>query len=1199
MAWAILSILFLGLLWFVALWLGLPIWLPIAVTAALALAWAFLLVWRRLQARRAAGQIEKALQSQADAQTQGARPDQQAEIQGMQGEFQKAVAALKSSKLARGGRDALAVLPWYLIIGPPGSGKSTALRASGLKFPYLTGRGGVRGVGGTRNCEWWLTNEAVILDTAGRYSTEEEDHAEWTAFLDTLKKARPRKPVNGLIVGVSVSDLGAESEEGAAALGQRMRERVDEVLERLQVVLPVYVLFTKCDLVPGFVETFGDLRKNERGQVWGFTVPVGDAREKGELFGEMFGELLATCEERALARMASERQQAARERIYGFPQQLDSLRANLAAFVSTLFTESVYQDAPILRGVYFTSGTQEGRTIDRVMSSMAEAFGVRPRAQAPEPVVEAKSYFLRDVFAKVLFPDQHIAVMSADALKRERIRRWVILGVAAAVALFVFTLPLRAFLLNRELVQSTGAIVDAVAAKLKATSGGAPPIDDIEPLRARLADLVERSESGAPLGMRFGMYQGDALLPHVRKFHAQAVRRLVLDPVFRQGVGEMEEFLRRFEATEQAPSAAEHARFYDELKMHLLVTAPRGLGEPRIDEPLAAWLGARVAARWQRRWSAAAAPASAERLAANASLYAKVLSADPTFALPRYEDLVRRVRRVLARVPMSMLAVERLAGEVDAKGYEVTLATVLGGPVPSLRSAEKVRGAFTRKGYDELKPRLDDPSGILELWVLASDPKELEAVQAREFERLRTRYFGEYIEEWTRFVESIAPAASPGSAGALSLLQDLTRGEPPPYARVFRAVGYNTRIAGAAGAAAAAAAGIVEKLMAKMPGQRKQAVEAALRVDREEAVIGPSDVQNAFAGLVAFGYAGDSAAAEAGAPAAKRTLPIDDYQEQLVFVRDALQTALESSDAAPLVGRVGAARTRIRSLVDAQPIGWRPTLERLLWPPIEAASSTSAREAAAGASVKWCSSVALPWKRNLAARYPFNRNGHDAALADVAEFFRPGSGLVWGCYNEALRSEIQRSGDDFKFQRQLGGATGFNPAVLTFLAKTQEITTVLFPAGSNDPSVPFTVRIRPTPNVASVVLEVDGQRFEYLNGPEEWRKMTWPATGKTAGALLRVRGANGREETLQQDGEWGFFRLLDAGQLKGEPGVRDFTMSFGFPGLGVNVVVDFRPARSEAPFFGIQRGGKGRLFAPFRSGLTAPLVIGKGSPPCH
>ncbi len=410
----------------VALWAGafllrFTLWIPSLVTVVAVAVVVGLFVWRRIKARKASGEIEKTLRSQADAHAQAVRPDQQAETEAMEAEFLKAVAALKTSKLARGGRDALAVLPWYLIVGPPGAGKSTALRNSGLQFPYLSSRGGgVRGVGGTRNCDWWLTNEAVILDTAGRYTTEDEDREEWSAFLDTLARARPDMPVNGLLVAVSLGDLGGETEEGCVDLAKRIRERLDEVMSRLQMVLPAYLLFTKCDLLPGFVETFSDLRKQDRGQIWGFTAAVEEGREApGELFRTRFDELVAVVDQRALARLGEERNLALRTRIFQFPRQLAALRANLATFVDTLYASNVYQDSPVMRGVYFTSGTQEGRTIDRVMGAMSSAFGVKPRDADEQPVLEAKSYFLRDVFKQVIFPDQKLAVRSAGAVRKQ------------------------------------------------------------------------------------------------------------------------------------------------------------------------------------------------------------------------------------------------------------------------------------------------------------------------------------------------------------------------------------------------------------------------------------------------------------------------------------------------------------------------------------------------------------------------------------------------------------------------------------------------------------------------------------------------------------------------------------------------------------------------------------------------------------
>src|SRR5690606_132711 len=300
---------------------------------------------------------------------------------------------LKQSKLGERGQNALYTLPWFMIVGPPGAGKTTAIRHSGLNFPLLDATGGaVKGVGGTRNCDWWFTNEAILLDTAGRYATQDDDQPEWFAFLDLLRRFRSKRPVNGVILAISASDILEQTEEQATQMARTLRARIDELQNRLDMVVPVYVMFTKVDLVAGFVEFFNDLKKSDRDHVFGATFPMDMAvqRKAEDLFEEEFGILVSQIHARAIRRVSKARKEM-RDRVIQFPLEFQALRTSITDFLAALFEDNTQDDKPIFRGFYFSSGTQEGNPVDRVLGGLARAFGLAPRVES-EARLEPKSY---------------------------------------------------------------------------------------------------------------------------------------------------------------------------------------------------------------------------------------------------------------------------------------------------------------------------------------------------------------------------------------------------------------------------------------------------------------------------------------------------------------------------------------------------------------------------------------------------------------------------------------------------------------------------------------------------------------------------------------------------------------------------------------------------------------------------------------
>ena len=168
--------------------------------------------------------------------------DLKGEIKALRDNWTDSLARLRESAGGKSAAATLTNLPWYIIIGEPASGKSTLLRKSGLDFPV--GDAAVSGMHGTRNCDWWFANEAIFLDTAGRYIIETQE-SEWVTFLGLLKKYRKKRPINGVLVAVAANSLLTKSHEELLNDAKRIRARLDELIDELGINFPTYILVTQ------------------------------------------------------------------------------------------------------------------------------------------------------------------------------------------------------------------------------------------------------------------------------------------------------------------------------------------------------------------------------------------------------------------------------------------------------------------------------------------------------------------------------------------------------------------------------------------------------------------------------------------------------------------------------------------------------------------------------------------------------------------------------------------------------------------------------------------------------------------------------------------------------------------------------------------------------------------------------------------
>src|SRR5690606_532415 len=387
------------------------------------------------------------------------------EAAGMQERFSRAIAALRKSGRARNLYD----LPWYVIIGAPGSGKTTALLNAALHFPLEQefGRDPLKGVGGTRNCDWWITDEAILLDTAGRYTTQDSDaqadRGGWHAFLALLRKHRRRRPINGVLLALSVADLLVQDEAERERHVRAIRQRLEELHRELGISFPVYVLFTKADLLAGFTEHFDDLNLAGRSQVWGVTFPL-EASQRGDAGEQLARELdllAARLQERIVGRLADERDLGRRAAAFAFPGQFAGLKPLLVQTINGIFRGSAVAGQAWVRGCYFTSGTQEGTPVDRMLGALSRTFGLSARAQ-PAPTAGGKSYFLEHLLKQVVFREAGLAGVNRSREMREAaigIVAYALVGLVTVLGIVALVSSYRA---NRAYVAEVQSLTDQV-----------------------------------------------------------------------------------------------------------------------------------------------------------------------------------------------------------------------------------------------------------------------------------------------------------------------------------------------------------------------------------------------------------------------------------------------------------------------------------------------------------------------------------------------------------------------------------------------------------------------------------------------------------------------------------------------------------------------------------------------------------------
>jgi Na+-transporting methylmalonyl-CoA/oxaloacetate decarboxylase gamma subunit len=347
-------------------------------------------------------------------------------VQDIRDRWSEAMRTLQESKVK------IYDLPWLLLIGEPQSGKTTTLRNSGLDFPV--GNDSLSGSGGTVNCDWWFTNESVILDTAGRFTLPVDsapDRQEWHAFLKMLRKYRPRCPINGVIVTIPATSLLEDSPETIRDKATKIHEKLHELVKILGVNFPVYIMVSKLDLVYGFAEFCGSLSSAERIQALGWNrKDIQSCGFKKDEYDSFFTVLASRLHFWSLRRLRDIPAGNEADRVYAFPLEFNRLKYPLASYFECIFRQDRFHVPLLLRGCHFSSGLQEGRSIAKALLGDPESNTPHGMiAEFAKSFIQSRAYFI-NVFYRKVFRERYLVTKAGKSTQREVILRMTAMAFA-------------------------------------------------------------------------------------------------------------------------------------------------------------------------------------------------------------------------------------------------------------------------------------------------------------------------------------------------------------------------------------------------------------------------------------------------------------------------------------------------------------------------------------------------------------------------------------------------------------------------------------------------------------------------------------------------------------------------------------------------------------------------------------------------
>lgn len=1051
---------------------------------------------------------------------------------------EEAVQFLKTSNLGTTGKDAVYSLPWYLVAGAPHAGKSSLVLGSNLNFQTLPSQrqSEQKFIRPTGSIDWRVTSDAVFVDTAGRYQTEGIDSEEWASLLETLKKYRGNRPVDGFLLVINTETILKSDEREMEELAKVLRARLDDSMQRLKVRFPVYVVFTHADAIEGFRDSFSSSKNEDKTLVWGATVPIEKSENAQALFDGEYELLHNSLMKRRIVRLSAPFPPVRQLRIFNFPLHFGSARRKFGSFINALFRPNPFSENPFLRGFYFTA------------SPVAKSNG-----NAPQTV--GSTYFTERFFRDVVLRDKDLVRTQIESRQRPPIFGWMLTFLVGFLVFLLLVGSAVSLVNNKKLIDDAEARGESLRLMIKADAGKnildkkeqavRDELNQTENMRQLLARLDDYEVNSPPITMRFGLYSGskiyrENLLPMYfgvveQRFKAPAISKLQAD-------------LEKFAASKPVANAGKLApeeeklleKHLNMLKAYLMLT---GGDYKKNADPLL------VEQVLKDYWVTESKVPADLRLVAEQQLgfWSKQIDREGvTFpSIPINEKLVAGVRAKLRDYPAEYRYLSRIVTEVskqidDADGL-MNVSGILSrksGDTNYLGGNYAVPGAFTRRGLELMKPAIENADEEMrkEDWVMG-DVGKTDSGAPSKVRAIEDRYYADYANHWIQLVRSANVKPYENRTQAAAALQSFSQ-PGSPMKILMSEVALQTNLSAEVDPDA-----WWPWIKSFFPGQASQ---------KE----GTSEPEKLFRPL--FNFVGKKEQGE--------NAPIEKYTGELGRMFATLNTKA-GSDA-------GFAKAMSEMAGDNDPLDIRKRettisnlttsfgesaagqeLANLLMEPLARLKTLLGKGTKEQLAKLWAEQV-MPEAKKIEVGYPFDEGGADADLKNLTAYLQPKDGRLSKFYDEKLAPYFEESNGQYRVKE--GSEVQFTEEFVTYLNNAFALQKALF-GSSPTPKFEYDFQFKPNKDTL-VEVTIDGQKTTSEGTGS--LKGTFPgANASETGVIMKLASTSGPAPTsappsanssesnvsttsgspsgssgdLTFQGTWGLFKFVDRGSPEKQP----------------------------------------------------------------